>query len=244
MKYDYEKEFILHYSEIDSSARFSLVSSLNYIQNMSTEYFAKMKTDNFTLSTQNNAVWVITKTKIKFIKIPVWQDKIKIRIYSVRVSNIRYNVEISFENEDGEILVLGKQEYCAMDVETRRARKIETISFPRDLEVEDEKYTDEYIRLRDDFKDIKSSYSLKISSQDIDFSKHTNNVVYVRYLMNMFPCDFLEKHPIKDFEIHYISESKENQILEIYKKEISENEIEFLMKTEEKDVARAYIRFN
>ena len=244
MKYDYKKEFTLHYSEIDSSAHFSLVSSLNYIQNMSTEYFATMGTDNFTLSTKNNAVWVITKTKIKFIKRPVWKDKIFVRIYSVKVSAIRYNVEISFENESGELLVISKQEYCAMDIESRRARKISTINFPNDLEVESEKYPDDYRKLRDEFAENEFSYCQKVLSQDIDFSKHTNNVAYVRYLMNIFSCNFLEKNAIKDFEIHYISESKEGQNLDIYNKKISEKEIEFLMKDGDKEITRAYITFS
>ncbi|MBR1540233.1 MAG: hypothetical protein IJ629_03565 [Clostridia bacterium] len=243
MKYDYIKEFTLHYSEIDSSAHFSLVSCLNYIQNMSTEYFATMKTDNFTLSTQNNAVWVITKTKVKFIKIPVWKDEIKVRIYSVKISAIRYNVEISFENADGEIAVIAKQEYCAMDIQTRKARKISTVSFPNDLECEKEKYPEDYRRLREELTLEEFVYSQKIASQDIDFSKHTNNVVYVRYLLNIFSCNFLEKNPIQDFEIHYISESKEGQDLEIYRRNISEKEVEFLVKSGEKDITRAYITF-
>ena len=243
MKYDYKKEFTLHYSEIDSSARFSLISALNYIQNMSTEYFATMGTDNFTVSTKNNAVWVITKTKIKFIKRPVWKDKIFIRIYSVKVSAIRFSVEIRFENENRECVVIAKQEYCAMDIDARKARKISTISFPTDLEVENEEYLEEYRKLRDKFTQSEFVYSTKITSQDIDFSKHTNNVVYVRYLMNIFSCEYLESNEIDEFEIHYISESKEGQNLDIYKKEFSDKEIEFLIKVEDKDIASAYIKF-
>lgn len=244
MKYDYQKEFILHYSEIDSSAHFSLVSCLNYIQNMSTEFFATMKTDNFTLSTQNNAVWVITKTKIKFIERPAWKDKVFIRIYSVKVSNIRYHVEISFENEEGKLLVIAKQEYCAMDIATRRARKISTVNFPNDLEVEEEKYPEEYRKLRDELTKENYCYSQKIFSQDIDFSKHTNNVSYVRFLMNLFSCDFLETNEIKDFEIHYIAESKEEQCLDIYQKKVAEKEIEFWLAEKDKIVARAYMTFH
>lgn len=243
MRYDYKKKFILHYSEIDSSAHLSLVSCLNYIQNMSTEYFQTMKTDNFTLSTENNAVWVITKTKVKFIKRPVWKDEITIRIYSVKISAVRYDLEISFEDKNGECLVLAKQEYCAMDIETRRARKISTISFPNDLEAENAKYNDDYRKLRDTFNEEDYILSQKITSQDIDFSKHTNNVVYVRYIMNVFTCEFLEKNEINDFEIHYISESREGEKIDIFQKNISDKEIEFLTKSEEKDVTRAYITF-
>jgi len=243
MKYDYEKEFILHYSSIDSTAHLSLVSALNYIQDMSTEFFQTMKTDNFTLSTQNNAVWVITKTKLKFIKRPVWKDKIIIRIYSVKVSNIRYNVEITFKDENGNLCVIAKQEYCAMDITSRHARKIETVSFPKDLEVENEQYLDDFRRLRDEFNQEEFICSQTITSQDIDFSKHTNNVVYVRLLMNLFSCEFLEKNEIDDFEIHYLAESRENQNLDIYKKTISDKEIEFLIKDDGKEITKSFIKF-
>ena len=243
MKYDYKKEFVLHYSEIDSSAKFSLVSCLKYVQNMSTEYFDLMGTDNLTLSTKNNAVWVITKTKVKFIKIPTWKDKIIIRIYSVKVSAIRYNIEVTFEDINGNILIVAKQEYCAMDIESRRARKISTISFPNDLEVEEEKYLDDYRKLRDEFEENEYIYSQKIASQDIDYSKHTNNVVYARFIMNIFSCKYLDKREINDFEIHYLSESREGQELEIYKKDISEKECEFLIKSEGKEITKAFISF-
>jgi len=243
MKYDYQKEFVLHYSEIDSSAHFSLVSILNHIQNMSTEYFQTMKIDNFTLSTQDNAVWVITKTKIKLMKRPVWKDIIFVRIYTTKVSAIRYHVEISFEDVDKECIILAKQEFCAMDIATRRGRKISTIHFPNDLEVEEEKYIAEYRHLRELFTESEYVYSQKVSSQDIDFSKHTNNVVYVRYLMNLFSCKELEEKEVEEFEIHYLSESKEGQILKIYQKTIFENEIEFLVTNEAKEIARAYIIF-
>ena len=243
MKYDYKKEFILHYSEIDSSAHFSLVSCLNYIQNMSTEYFQTMKIDNFTLSTLDNAVWVITKTKLKFLKRPVWKDKIIIRIYTTKISAIRYHVEIAFEDENGECIILAKQEYCAMDIATRKARKIASIHFPVDLEAEVEKYPEEYRHLRDEFEEASYIYSQKIGSQDIDFSKHTNNVVYVRYLMNLFTCKELETMEIDNFEIHYLAESKEGQILKIYKKSVAEKEWTFLIRDEEREIARAYIAF-
>lgn len=243
MKYYYRKEVTLHYSEIDSTAHFSLISVLNYIQNMSTEYFATMGTDNFTLSTKNNAVWVITKTKVKFLNRPVWKDDVLIRIYSVKVSSVRYNLEISFEDESGELLVIAKQEYCAMDIEKRKVRKIETINFPNDLECEEEKYPDEYLKLRDELTQDEFVCSQKVSSQDIDFSKHTNNVVYARFLMNIFSCKELEENEINEFEIHYISESKEGQNLDIYKRQISDKEIEFLIKSEEKNITRAFIKF-
>ena len=50
------------------------------------------------------------------------------------------------------------------------------------------------------------------------------------------------KNKITDFEIHYINESKEGQILKIYKKEENKN-ISFLIKDCEKEIIRANLIF-
>lgn len=241
MKYEYSKEIVLPYSEMDSTAHLSLMSALNYVQNMTTEYFEKMGTDNFTVKTKSNALWVITKTKIKINQRPIWKDKIWIHVNAVKLSAIRFDVEICFKDVDGKILMIVKQDYCAIDVDSRRVRKIATISFPSDLELENENYHDEYKKLKDEFEVSNFEYSQKICSPDIDFSQHTNNVAYVRFLMNTFSCEFLSSHEINDFEIHYISESREGQILEIYKKNKSDKEIEFLIKESGREIARAYM---
>ena len=81
-------------------------------------------------------------------------------------------------------------------------------------------------------------------SQDIDFSNHVNNAVYVRDIMNSLSNDFLDKVSITDVEMHYIAESKEGQILKIYKKELENNIIRFLIKENEREIIRASISYS
>lgn len=60
--------------------------------------------------------------------------------------------------------------------------------------------------------------------------------------LNSLNSDFIDSHKITDFEIHYINESKEGQKLSIYKK-IKDNEIEFLIKEENREIARANLKY-
>ena len=87
-------------------------------------------------------------------------------------------------------------------------------------------------------------YEKKVHSQDIDFSNHVNNAVYVRDIMNSLSNDFLNKVSITDVEMHYIAESKEGQILKIYKKELENNIIRFLIKEKEREIIRASISYS
>ena len=99
-----------------------------------------------------------------------------------------------------------------------------------------------YLILRENFSEKDYIYQQQIFSSDIDYSNHTNNVSYVKYIVNTLPSKFFEENQITDFEIHYINESKEGQILKIYKKE-KNNSMEFLIKEEDREIIRASINY-
>ena len=101
-----------------------------------------------------------------------------------------------------------------------------------------------YTKLNEIFTEKDFVYEQKIYSTDIDYSRHTNNASYIRFMANVLSCDFLDKNQITDFEIHYLNESTEGQTLKIYKKE-REQEIEFLIKEKDnnKEIARAILKY-
>ncbi len=59
--------------------------------------------------------------------------------------------------------------------------------------------------------------------------------------MSMINSEILNNNIITDFEINYINESKEGQLLDIYRKDY-ENKIDFLIKIEENELVRARIK--
>ena len=114
------------------------------------------------------------------------------------------------------------------------------------METEESVFQKPYLTLKEDFSEKDYIYQQKIFSSDIDYSNHTNNVSYIKFIVNALPCKFFEENQITDFEIHYINESKEGQILKVYKKE-KDNWVEFLIKEGDREILRAglnYIKFN
>lgn len=242
MKREYTKEYKISYSEVNQDLKLGVYESFNLAQDTVTEYFESFGGDNIVVKNKDNAVWVVSKAKVHFNKFPSWRDVIKGRCYTTKIKPIRVEVETAFKNIDDEILFVMTQESCVLDIETRKIRKINTISYPEDMEIEQSLTQDGYLKLDDEFAENDLAYEQKIYSQDIDYSRHVNNAIYVRYIMNALPCDFFNKNKITDFEIHYINESKEGQILKIYKKEENKN-ISFLIKDCEKEIIRANLIF-
>lgn len=66
MKIEYEREYQVNYTEVDQNLKLALVDSITLQQNMGTEYFESFKSDNVILRNQNNAAWVVSKTKVHF----------------------------------------------------------------------------------------------------------------------------------------------------------------------------------
>ena len=242
MKIDYKKNHSVNYTEVDEEGKLDIISSFNLVQNVMTEYFESFKSDNIRLKEKCNAIWVVTKAKMHFYKYPMWRDKIYGRGHTTKVKPIRTEMETTFRDKDDELLFSVRQETCIIDLDTRKIRKIETVDYPKDMEAEEPIFSTPYQTLKEEFTEDDYVYRQKVFSSDIDFSRHTNNVYYVRYIMNTLPCKFFEDNKVTDLEIHYINETKEGQILKVYKKEI-ENSVEFLITEGEREVIRAKIDY-
>lgn len=242
MKYKYNKERSVGYSESDKNLRISLVGAMNLAQDMMTEYFHSYGCDNYDTKNNCNAAWVVTKAKAKFYKYPNWIDSsIKCESYTTVTKGVRICLETVITDINNNILFIVVHESCPIDLETRKVRKISSVYYPDDMEVEEAKLKEPFNRLKENFDNVEFIYNQKVQPTDIDFSNHTNNVKYVKYIMNAFESDFWNDKIITDFEIHYISESRENDIISVYKSQIEEGIINIILKIEEKEIVKAQI---
>ena len=242
MENEYKRKFFIGYSNCDRKVNLSVLNSLYLIQDMMTEYFGFLKSDNIILKSENNAIWVLAKTKVHFNKYPKWRDLIEGTVFTTGIKQIRVETEAQFKDKDNNVLFYANQETCVIDLTDRKIRKINTVNYPTGVQIKEGINKEKYLRLNTEFTEADKVYEQKIHSTDIDFSYHTNNVSYVKYILNSLNSDFIDSHKITDFEIHYINESKEGQKLSIYKK-IKDNEIEFLIKEENREIARANLKY-
>lgn len=243
MKYTYEKEFTLSYTGLDCNAELNTLYAIELAQNLMTEYFGNFKSDNLRLKKQDNALWVLAKTKLKFFNKASWLDKLYAKGYTVKNTALRTYIESTFYNQDNKLVFVALQENAVIDLATRKARKIDTVSYPKDMEYEKSAKELTFEKMSDIFSENDFVYNQKTYYTDIDFSKHTNNVVYIRHILNTLSSKFFTEHRIEDFEIHYLHETIEGDLLSVYKKE-TDNEAKFLIKSGDNEVVRAKLTFS
>ena len=243
MVYEYKNEHEITYSEVDINLNLSIVSSMNLAEDMMTKYFQIIKTGNDTNKIKHNAIWVLTKTRLHFIKYPRLFEKIKCICNTTISKAIRIGLESVFYNEKDEKIFIISQECCPIDFNTRKIRKINTISFPADLQATKQNLLDPFSKFNSNFEKYVLKKNIIVQPIDIDFSNHTNNVSYIKYIMNIFENEFWKDKIITDLEIHFINESIENDELSIYKFNTNDNNIDILIKNKQKVISQAKIKY-
>lgn len=242
MKSVYIKDHSINYTETDKTAKLGLCGAVSLIQDMTTEYFEVLGSNNTKMKNEYNALWVLSKTKIHFYRFPVWMEYIKEKTYTVVRKPVRIGTEILFIDKNNDILFEAKQESCVIDYTTRKLRKLESVGYPLQSEIEEEIIKEPYLKLQEQFSDEDKIGTQKVIYTHIDYSNHTNNVAYIKYILNALGSEVLDNILVTDFEIHYINESREGQCLDIYKKD-KENEMEFLIKEQDREIVRASIKY-
>ena len=242
MENKYKRKFFIGYSNCDRKISLSLLDSFYLIQDMMTEYFGFLKSDNIILKRENNAIWVLTKTKVHFNNLPVWRDVVEGTVFTTNIKPIRVGTETQFKDKDNNILFYANQETCAIDLDDRKIKKISTVNYPKDIEIIEGVNKEKYLKLNDEFTIADKVSEQIVHSTDIDFSHHTNNVSYIRFILNSLSSEFLDNCKVTDFEIHYINETKEGQKLEIYRK-LKDTDVDFLIKENDREIVRANLKY-
>lgn len=241
MQYTYSKNFNTSYSSIDRTGKLGLVELMSLNQEMITEFYGSVGSDNLILREKCNAAWIYTRTKVKINSLPAWNTKTKAVTFISSMSPIRMEVETDLFDEDNNLLFAAKTEMCAIDFEQRKLRKIDTLEFPKDAEVMPSNITEAFSKNKTQFDSEDLIYSQKVYASDTDFTDHTNNVRYVKFLMNTFDTSFYDDRHVTDFEIQFAKESKQDDILDIYRKETNPDEYSFLIKNGEEIIIKAVV---
>lgn len=197
--------------------------------------------DDFSLLEKDNALWVVSKTKIKINRLPRWNDEISVRTWPMGAEGVRCNRCYQIIN-NGEVFINGITEWVIIDATSRTLRKVESTSYPNDIEwIKEKSIEEKFRRFKDDFTEDDFVYKRLVRSGDIDVTHHTNNVTYITMLLDTFSVKELESMTWKEVEISYLNESLEGETLSIYRKKTDEGYLFKITKDNGKNAVMAFL---
>lgn len=234
----YKKSGIIGGGVVDVDTKLSVVGAFGIVADAVTEMMAELKIDGLTLRQKYNAMWVFAKNRIKFTKPLQWGDKYTVECFISAFSLVKLNVETAIKDESGEIAAYSKLEMCALDLATGKIIKTSAVGLNETIVKEPSLINIEFTKFNEG--NLTLIESVKVRSTNIDFSHHTNNVEYVRLLLNTYSVEEILTSPVKEIEVCYVSQSYENDKLQIYKSTDKNKDI-LIIKKADKTVTKCEI---
>lgn len=212
----------------DSLANLSVIGIFQVVEDAVTELLGEMKLDNITIKERNNAVWFFTKSRIKKLKDIPWNEEFQTVCFISSVTHVMVNLDIAIRNASGELCVYSRLELGVFDLQKKRIKRLSDLGIHDRMVAEKPEADIAFIRFNDE--ELPEKGKVQVKYTNVDFSKHTNNIEYIRFILNTYSVQELEERPIKEMQVSFLDQSFENDILTIYKGNFGERDIFTLQK--------------
>ena len=211
------KEALIPASVCDPYVRLSVTGTFDLVQDYLTETLGKQQLDGVSLRERFGCVWIFTRNKIEIDHAPQWKERCTAECFLSSAKGAKATVDTLLRGEDGKIMVYSRVEMCAIDLKTQKIKRVTDVGVIPDEMVEKPARDIRFGRLKHD--GLSQIDSVVVKSEDIDFIRHTNNVSYIRYLMNTYTVEELGEHPVRSIEVRYLGQTHEGDTLSILKGE-------------------------
>ncbi len=206
------KEAKLPASQCGASVQLSVVGAFQIVEDMVTEMMGELHIDGITCIREYGALWVFVRNRMELRRPIGWSDPYCAECCISSVSNVKLIIDTLLKS-GGEIAVASRLELCAVDLETGKIRRSGTVGLGE--HTPPEKSGIQLSFTREQFEPEALLEELRVRSSDIDYGRHTNNISYIRYLVDQYAAEDFIKTPVKAVEAQYIRQTFEGDRLQI-----------------------------
>lgn len=201
----YEKEYEIHYYEVDYKKRVLITSIVDYLEDSATKQSDELGIGMDYL-VENNLGWVLYKWNIDMYKYPVYGEKILIRTCPCAMKKFYAYRTFELLNSKGETLGKAESVWFLLNIEKRRPVRVSedilsayglTSNDDKPLEIENIKSLENY--------NYEKQFSVRYS--DIDTNRHVNNEKYIAWAIETLPLDTVLNYTLKNIKVTYEKET-------------------------------------
>ena len=202
-------------SSCGADVKLSVEGAFRIVEDMVTELMGDQHIDGLTCMREYGGMWVFVRNRIEMPQQLAWMDEYTATSYISSFSKIRLYIDTVLQKADGSIALKSRLELCAVDLETGKIRKSETVGVGEKTPAEEPFFEIAYSKA----KPVRGELidEITVRSSDIDYCHHTNNVAYVRYFVNQIDADDLIERPVRAIEVQYAAQTYEGDKLSVYR---------------------------
>lgn len=223
-------------SMVSSANTLSAVGAFTVVEDALTELMGDLGIDGITVKRKYNSFWVFVRTRIKFTgKQLGWGEEYTVTAFLSAASIVKLFADFEATDGKGEKLFSARLELCVLDIASQKILKLSSVGFTPDMlggQPNPEVNFGRFERIQPPVAE-----SVRVRSTNIDHSHHTNNLEYIRFIMNSYTVAETEARDIKEMEVEYVSQSYEGDLLDIRKANFDGKDL-IILEKEGKTVVR------
>ncbi len=210
----YSKKDIVTGSMCDAASRLSLLSIFQLVEDAVTDHMGDLRLDGLTAMREYGAMWVFVKNVIRVFQRPEWHAPIEVRsfISSHTAAKLMADTEI-LRSDDHSPVAHSRLELCALDTESGSIRKASAVGIGADTPCGAALPGLKFSRFPKCEKE--AADTVRVRAASIDYCSHTNNVEYIRFILNTFSFDELVRRDVEQMEVHYGRQTFEGDVLSV-----------------------------
>ncbi|MDE6700406.1 MAG: hypothetical protein K2K10_05245 [Acetatifactor sp.] len=218
----FEKDYLPQFRDADRDGYVGLRGYMNYFQDMATHYMHNIRKGNDTLPEEYGIVWMYTKYKMHISRKVDFTGELNMKTWIPEGKSpavIHQNLLIS---RNGEECARGCVESCLYHLSKKRLVRLKEIDFPTDLAESEESVMQGFQKLPVDLDGMVYVYTYQVRYTDLDKTGHMTNLKYVDLFLNAFDSKSFEEFQIGEFELHFLDQCFEGEVIHVYKKRFNE----------------------
>ncbi len=209
------KEAVVPASICDSNVKLAVKGTFDLVQDYLTEMLGTLSLDGVSLKKKYGCAWIFTRNRTEIDRELNWNEPYVAESYISSAKGAKMTVDTVLKDLRGRICAYSRIEMCVLDLTAQKIRRIREVGVTDESHVEAPEREIVFSRLKHEgLADIGARV---VKSGDIDFIQHTNNISYVRFIMDTYTVKELRERPVKAIEVRYAGQTHEGDTLTIRK---------------------------
>jgi acyl-ACP thioesterase len=165
--------------------------------------------------------WVLSRAKIEIISLPSLGDEIRIETWPRGLDKIFALRDFLIYDSNNNLVAMATTSWLMIDGKTKRPLRTDIMS-NRLPQIEATNAIAEACGKIETQPNPEFISEVKVGYTDIDINQHLNNVRYIEYILNCFPTDTYRNNSINRLQVNFLSESRYNDQIRLYKAKTGE----------------------
>jgi acyl-ACP thioesterase len=208
-----EKEYEIHYYEVDYKKRAFIMTLIDYFNDVSTFQSEKLGI-GIDYMIENNMAWILYKWDIDVKEYPRYGDKITVTTEPCAFKKFYGYRKFQVLDSNREVIATANSVWLLIDIKERKPVRV-TDHIVRTYGLTDK--DNEILKIPNikDLEKVDNSVELKIRYSDIDTNGHVNNGKYSAWLIESVPLEIISKYALTNIKLTYKKESKYGEAVKI-----------------------------